>query len=64
MKKYLFSSIICISLFVASCNSYSNEFLDDINVGKVRYEASISDTVNYRIIVTYMEQGKSNSKTQ
>lgn len=63
MKKYLFSSIICISLFVASCNSYSDELLDDINVGKVRYEASISDSVNYRIIVTYMEQGKSNSKT-
>lgn len=63
MKKCIFFSIICFSLFMASCNSYSVDLSDDLNVGKIRYEASITDTVNYRIIVTYMEQGKSNSKT-
>lgn len=63
MKKYLFSSLILFSLFMVSCNSYSDDISDDLMIGKVKYEASLADTINYRMIITYMEQGKSNTKT-
>lgn len=54
MKKYLFSIVACLSLFLVSCSKDNNESESPTGkTGKVRYEATVSDPENYKIRVLY-----------
>ena len=54
MKKYLFTAIACLNLFLVSCSKDDNEPESPIDkTGEVRYEATVSDPENYKIRVLY-----------
>lgn len=57
MKKIIIFMMACLSLTFAGCNKENEGENENTNKeGAVRYEASVSDPVNYKIQVGYMDK--------
>lgn len=55
MKKVLLLLTACVSLILTGCNKDNEGDYNPTSKGKVKYEASVSDPVNYKIAIGYVD---------